>query len=60
MPSKKTSTRKPTLSCSKLREKKINDILEMVKDMCEYATENLCNEESQFEELEFALRTAIK
>ena len=47
---------KKTLS----REDKITNILNKVSEICDYATENLCTEDAQFEELELMLRQYIK
>lgn len=41
-------------------EDKITKILSMVSEICDYAIENLCTEQSQFEELELKLREYIK
>lgn len=45
---------------AQLREDKIIKILGMVSEICDYAIENLCTEQSQFEELEQKLREYIK
>ena len=66
-PTKKT-TKKTTKKRAKrakknaaqLREDKITKILSMVSEICDYAIENLCTEQAQFEELEWELRQAIK
>ena len=57
--SKKTAKKsyaKKTLN----RENKITRILSKVSEICDYATENLCTEDAQFEELELMLRQYIK
>ena len=41
-------------------EDKITEILSMVSEICDYAIDNLCTEQAQFEELEMKLREYIK
>ena len=53
----KTSTKK---NDAQKREDKITKILAKVSEICDYAIENLCTEQAQFEELEILLRDAIK
>ena len=52
----KKSYAKKTIS----RENKITRILSKVSKICDYAIENLCTEDAQFEELELMLRQYIK
>lgn len=47
-------------NAAQLREDKITKILSMVSEICDYAIENLCTEQAQFEELEWELRQAIR
>ena len=54
---KKKSAKKNAVQ---LREDKITKILSMVSEICDYAIENSCTEQSQFEELELFLREYIK
>lgn len=42
------------------RENNITKILAKVSEICDYAVENQCTEQAQFEELELLLRDAIK
>lgn len=42
------------------RENRITEILAKVAEICDYAVENLCTQQAQFEELEMLLRDAIK
>ena len=42
------------------REDKITKILSKVSEICDYAIDNLCTEQAQFEELEWMLREAIR
>ncbi len=42
------------------RETKIAHILRLVREIGEYASENLCVEDAQMEELELVLRNYIK
>ena len=42
------------------RYKKIDKILAKVKEIAEYAIDNLCTQDSQFEELEMILNDCIK
>lgn len=55
-PAKKTTKKNAT----QLREDKITEILSKVTEICDYAIENLCTEQAQFEELEWMLRKAIQ
>jgi len=55
-PIKKTTKK----NAAQLREDKITKILSKVKEICDYAIENLCTEQAQFEELEWMLRKYIK
>ena len=57
---KKTSKKATKKNAAPLREDKITKILSMVSEICDYAIENLCTEQAQFEELEWELRQAIK
>ena len=58
---KKNLIKKPTKkNAAQLREDKITKILSMVSEICDYAIDNLCTEQAQFEELELLLRDAIK
>lgn len=57
---KKTSKKATKKNAAQLREDKITKILSMVSEICDYAIENLCTEQAQFEELEWELRQAIK
>ena len=41
------------------RENNITKILAKVSEICDYAIENQCTEQAQFEELEMLLRDAI-
>ena len=64
-PAKKTVKKNATQKRAKknatqLHEDKITKILSMVSDICDYVIENLCTEQSQFEELELKLREYIK
>ena len=57
----KKLTKKPTKkNAAQLREDKITRILNKVSEICDYAIENLCTEQAQFEELELILREAIR
>lgn len=47
-------------SAAQLREDKITEVLSKVSEICDYAIDNLCTEQAQFEELEQLLRTYIK
>lgn len=59
-PAKKMSSRKNAQHRTQLREDKIAKILSKVSEICNYATENNCTEDAQFEELELMLREIIK
>ena len=59
-PAKKMSTRNIAQHRAQLREDKITRILSEVSKICDYAIENLCTEEAQFQELELLLRECIK
>ena len=59
-PAKKTTKKRAKKNATQLHEDKITKILSMVSDICDYAIENLCTEQSQFEELELKLRDYIK
>jgi hypothetical protein len=61
----KKSAKKPVKKAAKknaaqLREDKITKIRSMVSEICDYAIDNLCTEQAQFEELEWKLREYIK
>lgn len=51
----KKSTSKKTIS----REDKITQILAKVSEICDYAINNQCTQQAQFEELEMMLRDYI-
>ena len=57
---KKTTQKRAKKNATQLHEDKITKILSMVSEICDYAIENLCTEQSQFEELELKLREYIK
>ena len=59
-PAKKTTKKRAKKNATQLHEDKITKILSMVSDICDYAIENLCTEQSQFEELELKLREYIR
>lgn len=56
----KKPTRKTTKkNAAQLREDKITEVLSKVSEICDYAIDNLCTEQAQFEELEMLLRKYI-
>lgn len=57
---KKATKKRAKKNAAQLREDKITKILSMVSEICDYAIENLCTEQAQFEELEWELRQAIR
>ena len=57
---KKTAKKTTKKNAAQLREDKITKILSKVSEICDYAIENLCTEQAQFEELEWMLREIIK
>lgn len=57
---KKTAKKTSKKNAAQLCENKITNILSKVKEICDYAIENLCTEQAQFEELEWMLRKCIK
>jgi len=62
-PTKKTAKKtkkRAKKNAAQLCEDKITKILSMVSEICDYAIENLCTEQAQFEELELKLREYIK
>ncbi len=62
-PTKKTvkkTTKKTRAKKAPSRETKIAHILRLVREIGEYASENLCVEDAQMEELEWVLRKYIK
>jgi len=59
MPKKKARARK-SVRKPDARARKIDEIVEKVREMCEYAVENLCVQSAQFEELEWMLNQAVK
>lgn len=56
----KKATKKSYAKKTINRENKITRILSKVSEICDYAIENLCTEDAQFEELELMLRQYIK
>ena len=57
---KKATKKRAKKTSAQLREDKITKILSMVSEICDYAIDNLCTQQAQFEELECELRDAIK
>ncbi len=57
---KKPAKKPAKKSAAQLREDKITEVLSKVSEICDYAIDNLCTEQAQFEELEQLLRTYIK
>ena len=56
---KKTAKKTTKKNTAQSREDKITKILSKVSEICDYAIENLCTEQAQFEELEWMLREII-
>ena len=63
-PKKKAGKRKPKVSAAKKadqkREKIIEEVLDKVKDACQYAMDNLMVRDSELEEIEEILRQNLK
>lgn len=59
-----STKKKPKLSAAKKaelkREKIIEEILDKVRDACEYAMDNLMIRDSEFEEIDWLLRQNLK
>ena len=60
MPKIKSTKAKKIVSINKKREDNIAKIISKVHEICDYAVNNLCTEQAQFEELELMLRESIK
>ena len=56
-PIKKTAKKTTKKNATQLREDRITEILSKVSEICDYAIENLCTEQAQFE---WKLRKYIK
>jgi hypothetical protein len=63
-PKKKAGKRKPKVSAAKKadqkREKIIEEVLDKVRDACQYAMDNLMVRDSELEEIEWLLRQNLK
>lgn len=59
-PTPKTVKKATKKNDAQLREDKITKILSVVSEICDYAIENQCTKQAQFEELESLLRDYIK
>lgn len=63
-PKKKVGKRKPKASAAKKakqkREKIIEEVLDKVRDACQYAMDNLMVRDSELEEIEWLLRQNLK
>lgn len=61
---KKAGKRKPKISAAKKaeqkREKIIEEVLDKVRDACQYAMDNLMVRDSEFEEINWLLRQNLK
>ena len=61
---KKAGKRKPKLSAAKKaelkREKIIEEVLDKVRDACQYAMENLMVRDAELEEIDWLLRQNLK
>lgn len=57
-PTKKTAKKRAKKTLS--RDDKITRILSKVSEICDYAIDNLCTEQAQFEELELLLNEYVK
>lgn len=57
-PTKKTTKKRAKKKLS--RDDKITRILSKVSEICDYAIDNLCTEQAQFEELEMLLNEYVK
>ena len=55
----KLSAKQKRVRAAQRRESNITKILAKVSEICDYAIDNLCTEQAQFEELEMLLRDAI-
>ena len=58
--SRKLSARQKRVRAACRRENRITEILAKVSEICDYAIDNQCTQQAQFEELEMLLRDAIK
>ena len=58
--SHKLSAKQKRERATKRREATIAKILAKVSEICDYAIENLCTQQAQFEELEMMLNDCIK
>ena len=57
----KRTTKRAKAQREKLRrEDRITRILAKVSEICDYAIENLCTQQAQFEELEMLLNDCVK
>lgn len=61
-PTKKTAKKRAKKRVKKTlsRDDKITRILSKVSEICDYAIDNLCTEQAQFEELELLLNEYVK